>query len=151
MTGSHSATNNYSDSPFVGREPELAALREALASALDGHGRIMLVTGEPGIGKTRTSEEILAVAREGGAEVLWGRCQEWEGAPAYWPWLQILRRYVERTREETIDTDLTGIADGEDIVACGQREQRLGASCPSHFFSIALEILRGFINPPEHI
>ncbi len=110
MTGSPTAAGNYPGSPFVGRETELAALREALASALRGHGRIVLVTGEPGIGKTRTSEEILTVAREGGAEVLWGRCQEWEGAPAYWPWLQILRRYVERTPEETIQANLTGIA-----------------------------------------
>ena len=110
MTASRSTANNYPGSPFVGREPELAALREALVSALDGHGRIVLVTGEPGIGKTRTAEEILAEAHEKGAEVLWGRCQEWEGAPAYWPWLQILRRYVERTSEETIATELSGLA-----------------------------------------
>ncbi len=110
MSHSRTAAGNYPGSPFVGRELELAALRDALASALNGRGRIVLVTGEPGIGKTRTSEEILAEARNRGAEVLWGRCQEWEGAPAYWPWLQILRRYVERTSDETIQTDLTGIA-----------------------------------------
>ena len=110
MSHSRTAAGNYPGSPFVGRELEFAALRDALASALDGRGRIVLVTGEPGIGKTRTSEEILAEARNRGAEVLWGRCQEWEGAPAYWPWLQILRRYVERTSDETIQTDLNGIA-----------------------------------------
>ena len=48
-------------------------------------------SGEPGIGKTRTAEEIGAVARRRGAIVLTGRCYEGEGAPAFWPWVQILR------------------------------------------------------------
>ena len=111
MTSSDQVAANYPGSPFVGREAELASLRDALASALDGHGRIVLVTGEPGIGKTRTSEEILTEARDRDAEILWGRCQDWEGAPAYWPWLQILRRYVDRTDEAVFREDLTGIAD----------------------------------------
>lgn len=54
----------------------------------------MLLAGEPGIGKTRTSEEFARHARTAGARVLWGPCHEGEGAPAYWPWVQLLRAWL---------------------------------------------------------
>ncbi len=58
----------------------------------------MLLAGEPGIGKTRTAEELARVARERGAQVLVGRCFEGEGAPAFWPWVQVLRELVASVR-----------------------------------------------------
>jgi len=76
---------------FVGREDAMAKLRAALADALGGVGRLVLLVGEPGIGKTRTAEEIASDGRRAGALVLAGRCYEGDGAPAFWPWLQILR------------------------------------------------------------
>ncbi|HEY2386150.1 MAG TPA: AAA family ATPase, partial [Candidatus Binatia bacterium] len=76
---------------FVGREDAMAKLRAALADALGGAGRLVLLVGEPGIGKTRTAEEIATDGRRAGALVLAGRCYEGDGAPAFWPWLQILR------------------------------------------------------------
>ncbi|MCC6625432.1 MAG: AAA family ATPase, partial [Deltaproteobacteria bacterium] len=75
-------------SPFVGRDAELAALGSALAEAAAGRGGLVVVTGEPGVGKSRLVRE--AVAR-GGAGALWGRCWEAGGAPAWWPWSQALR------------------------------------------------------------
>ena len=66
---------------FVGREKELAELRDAVDEALGGRGRLVLLVGEPGIGKTRTAEELATYARLRGAQVLWGRCYEGEGAP----------------------------------------------------------------------
>jgi predicted ATPase len=51
----------------------------------------MLVIGEPGIGKTRLAQEIAGGALAAGHAVAWGRCVEADGAPPYWPWLQILR------------------------------------------------------------
>jgi predicted ATPase len=63
--------------PFVGREAELAALTADLEAALAGRGGMVLLAGEPGIGKTRLAEELAAQARARGALVLWGRC--WEG------------------------------------------------------------------------
>jgi DNA-binding SARP family transcriptional activator len=75
---------------FVGRVTELAVLLGALADAEQGHGRLCLVSGEPGIGKSRLVEEVAAQARARGARVLVGRCWEAGGAPAYWPWLQAL-------------------------------------------------------------
>ena len=76
---------------FVGRERELAVLQGALADATSGRGRLVLLGGEPGIGKTRTAEELTLYAEQAGARILWGRCYEGEGAPAFWPWVQILR------------------------------------------------------------
>src|SRR5262249_56658431 len=76
---------------FVGRERELAELRAGLEDTLAGHGRLFLISGEPGIGKTRLAEQLSSQASEQGVRVLWGRCWEGEGAPAYWPIVQILR------------------------------------------------------------
>jgi tetratricopeptide (TPR) repeat protein len=80
-----------STSGFVGRERELGELRRALDRAGSGHGRLFLLSGEPGIGKTRLAEEIAAEAAAKDMRVLWGRCWEGDGAPAYWPWIQVLR------------------------------------------------------------
>ena len=67
---------------FVGREAELAELGGALDQALAGHGRLYLLSGEPGIGKTRLADEVSAIAAARGAAVYWGRCWEAGGAPA---------------------------------------------------------------------
>ena len=77
---------------FVNREHELEALRAQLVEAFAGHVSVALLAGEPGMGKTRLAEELAAEAARRGAEVLWGRCWEGEGAPPFWPWVQILRR-----------------------------------------------------------
>jgi len=79
---------------FVGREKEMDELRAGLEDALSGRGRLLMLVGEPGIGKTRTSEEMATYARLRSTQVLWGRCYEGEGAPAYWPWVQVIRSYV---------------------------------------------------------
>jgi len=75
---------------FVGRERELAELRAALEET-SAHGRLFLISGEPGIGKTRLADELAAEAREHGVRVAWGRCWEGGGTPAYWPWIQVIR------------------------------------------------------------
>lgn len=87
---------------FVGRERELAFLTTGLDDALAGHGHLFLVSGEPGIGKSRLADELAARARERRAYVLWGRCWEAGGAPAYWPWVQSLRSYVRDLDAETL-------------------------------------------------
>ncbi len=89
-------------SPFVGRQAELHTLRGALDDASSGRGRLVLLAGEPGIGKTRTADELARYAQERGCEVLVGRCYEGDGAPAYWPWLQVLRRYAESREPEAL-------------------------------------------------
>ena len=81
--------------PFVGRAGELAALTADLDAAIGGRGGVVLVAGEPGIGKTRLAEELAARATGRGAVVLWGRCWEGAGAPSFWPWVQVVRGYVQ--------------------------------------------------------
>ena len=51
----------------------------------------MMCVGEPGIGKTRLAQELAGIALAGGITVAWGRCGGSEGAPAFWPWRQVLR------------------------------------------------------------
>jgi DNA-binding winged helix-turn-helix (wHTH) protein len=76
---------------FVGREDALATLREAWREAATGHGAVALVTGPPGIGKTRLAEVFAAEAARGGARVLTGRAREGEGVPALWLWTEAVR------------------------------------------------------------
>jgi DNA-binding CsgD family transcriptional regulator len=78
------------DLPLVGREEELAALRGWLAEAGAGRGRTVLVGGEAGIGKSRLLAAFAGDAEAVGAAVVWGRTTELDGAPPYWPWLQVL-------------------------------------------------------------
>jgi tetratricopeptide (TPR) repeat protein len=92
--------------PFVGRGREVAALLGGLEEALGGEGRLFLLSGEPGIGKSRLADELVIRARERGARVLWGRCWEAGGAPAYWPWVQALRAYVREGRSDDIRAQL---------------------------------------------
>jgi DNA-binding SARP family transcriptional activator len=88
------ATRRPRGTTFVGRAAELSELVAGLDDAFAGHGRLFLLEGEPGIGKSRLAEELIAAAETRGAQVLVGRCWEAGGAPAYWPWVQSLRAYV---------------------------------------------------------
>ena len=78
-------------SSLVGRDPLLAGLRGALDAALAGHGSLVLITGEPGIGKTALVTVFADEAAARGVRVTWSRCAEGEGVPAFWPWTQLLR------------------------------------------------------------
>src|SRR5262245_1655819 len=76
--------------PLVGREREQAALREALDAALTGHGSLVLIGGEAGIGKTALAEALCQEAAEQGALVLVGRCYDLSETPPYGPWAEAL-------------------------------------------------------------
>jgi DNA-binding SARP family transcriptional activator len=86
-------TQHAPDGPMVGRECEIAELLGALESACKGSGGLALIGGEPGIGKTRLAEELVAHAGLRGMRVLWGRCDQSDAVPAYWPWIQALRDF----------------------------------------------------------
>lgn len=102
-------------SAFVGRERELAALVAGLDDACAGRGCLFLLGGEPGIGKSRLADELMEHARARGARVLVGRCWEAGGAPAYWPWVQALRRYLRETDREALRAQLGDT--GADVAA----------------------------------
>ncbi len=89
--------------PLVGRGAELDAFEDALDAAVAGRGSLVLVAGQAGIGKSRLLDEVAERARQRGMTVLWGRCWEAGGAPAYWPWIQSLRGYTgDRDRNEIV-------------------------------------------------
>ena len=97
---------------FIGRERELAELTAGVDDAFAGRGRLFLLAGEPGAGKSRLAEELAASAEARGARVLVGRCWEAGGAPAYWPWVQALRAYVRGTDAATLREQVSsGAAD----------------------------------------
>jgi DNA-binding winged helix-turn-helix (wHTH) protein/tetratricopeptide (TPR) repeat protein len=82
--------------PFVGRGSVLQLLAQELEAARGGHGRVVFITGEPGIGKSRTVLEFAAAVQRRGARALMARCLEGQGAPAHWPWTQIVRGAVRQ-------------------------------------------------------
>jgi DNA-binding SARP family transcriptional activator len=78
-------------SPLQGRDEELALLEAGLDDAIAGRGRLFVLVGEAGSGKTRLADEIGSAAKQRGTRILWGRGWDGGGAPAYWPWTQALR------------------------------------------------------------
>ena len=79
---------------FVGRDQELGLLQDAGTAAAGGRGGLVLLGGEPGIGKSRLADEYATRVASDGALVAWGRCWELGGAPAYWPWTEALRDVI---------------------------------------------------------
>src|SRR5271169_4182425 len=114
--------------PIVGRARELDVFRAAFDRMLEGRAQLVLISGEPGIGKTRCAEALAEVAEDQGALVLWGRCHEEAGAPPYWPWVQILRAYVEASSLDEVRLNMgTAVKDIAALVP-----ELLGASHQSH-------------------
>ena len=77
--------------PYVGQGPLLAQLSSYVDAARAGQGRLCVLSGEAGIGKTRTAQELVRIARSQGMFTFGGRCLPESGGPSYWPWIQILR------------------------------------------------------------
>ena len=92
--------------PLVDRRSELAELDAALAAARAGRGRVCLIKGEPGIGKTRLAEALADRATDREMLVLWGRAWETGGAPSYWPWVQVLRTLIESRDPAAVEAEL---------------------------------------------
>ena len=88
--------------PFVGRESELGRLKSAAEQARGGKGRMVMLVGEAGIGKTRLLEEAAAHSRAGGARVTWGRCYPDAGLPPLWPWRQALGQLVRESKPDSL-------------------------------------------------
>jgi hypothetical protein len=75
----------------VGRDDVLAELRRVVDEAVAGRGRLLLLAGEAGIGKTTMLTAAAGYAESRGARVAWGWGWPGEGAPGYWPWVQVMR------------------------------------------------------------
>ncbi|WP_448627121.1 helix-turn-helix transcriptional regulator [Geodermatophilus sp. URMC 64] len=97
-------------SELVGRRHELRVLADCLCSAQAGRPRLVLCRGEPGIGKTRLAEELVATAGARGFATAWSQSAESAGAPPFWPWRQVLRTVDE-------EVGLVAIAERRRLVA----------------------------------
>ena len=118
---------------FVGRQAELGALRGALEDALAGRGRLVMLAGQAGIGKTRTVREFITHAQERGTLGFWGRCHESAGAPPYWPWVQILRAYMRGRDVDQLRTEMGAGAVDIAAIVPEVREQLPDFPMPPHF------------------
>ncbi|HEX7104067.1 MAG TPA: AAA family ATPase [Nitrolancea sp.] len=88
------------------RKLALDLLQRSFDALRSSRGQIVLLAGEPGIGKTRLAETLAHFAGLNGATVLWARCHEAEGTPAFWPWLQIVRGSLRANSADLVTADL---------------------------------------------
>ncbi|MEP7177980.1 MAG: AAA family ATPase [Pseudonocardiales bacterium] len=93
---------------FVGRRAELLEVDQALASARSGRGRLLLVSGPAGIGKSRLAEAAAQAAEVCGMPVARGYAIDDPGAPALWPWRRVLRGLAG-----TVDLPGADVADSD--------------------------------------
>jgi class 3 adenylate cyclase/tetratricopeptide (TPR) repeat protein len=84
--------------PLVERDAERASLRRAVADALGGRGRLVLVAGEAGVGKSRLVSEVAAEADARGMRVLTGHCVDSDSAPPYLPYVEMIEEAVSNPR-----------------------------------------------------
>jgi hypothetical protein len=76
---------------LVGRRLAIGALRSAVDAAVGGAGGVVLLAGKAGMGKTALASEAAAYAKARGAAAMWGTRWEGDGAPGFWPWIQVVR------------------------------------------------------------
>jgi DNA-binding winged helix-turn-helix (wHTH) protein/tetratricopeptide (TPR) repeat protein len=94
---------------LVGRDREMAKLCAGLDAAAPGRGGLFLISGEPGVGKTRLADELAAAARAKGMTLLVGHCSEHDEAVAYLPFVEILETFIDRA----LNVEVLRIALGE--------------------------------------
>ena len=104
----------FADGVFVGRQKEMVQVQAALDDVLAGKGRLVMLVGEPGIGKSRTAQEVAQRALESGFQLFWGHCPEERGAPPYWPWVQVIRAYTQQATLDDLRAQLTA---GASVIA----------------------------------
>jgi len=92
--------------PYVGRGEELASLKKAVDRAYSGNGSLMMIAGEPGIGKSRLAEETGVYANLRGMQGLWGHCYENETGLPYIPFIEALRAHVVSRAPEVLRSEL---------------------------------------------
>lgn len=111
---------------MVGRQSELAKARELWQRAREGRGHAVLLSGEPGAGKTRLAREITIHAAVDGAVVLWGGCYEYEAATPYLPFVEAFRRWAREEKNDERLREILGDAATQIAKLAPEIETRLG-------------------------
>jgi tetratricopeptide (TPR) repeat protein len=127
---------------FVGRDREVAELVAGLEDAIGGRGRLFLIAGEPGIGKTWLAEHLAGHATKHGAHVLWGRCWEGGGAPPFWPWSQVIGALAEHCDEQTLASWLGAVGTAQVAQVVPGLAGRLGTTTVPEVVSSESEAAR---------
>ena len=122
-------TSEYSHvyrTTFVGREPQLEQLHNAFEAALSGQGSLVMLVGEPGIGKTSLCAQLATYASLRGGTSLLGHCYE-EGSVSlpYLPFAEVLRTYALEREPEDLRKQLGSNA-GELARIVPEIRERLG-------------------------
>ena len=124
---------------LIGRRLATSALRSAVDAAAGGAGGVVLLAGEAGMGKTALASETVAYAKTRGAAAVWGTCWEGDGAPGFWPWIQVVRALVPEGGDEgaAVLAELTGVTE--------ERGGSLGDESAIRFrtYDLAATYLRG--------
>jgi hypothetical protein len=88
---------------LFGRDPVLTTIRGVLDDVVSGRGHACIVSGEAGIGKTRTVEELASEASNAGVPVVWSYCRERGATPPLWPFAQLVRGTLAKGRLDLQD------------------------------------------------
>jgi len=102
------STATLTNAAMIGREEQFRRIMTTAAEAQVGHGGVVLISGEVGIGKTRLAKEVAAEAESEGFTIGWGRAYEREGAPACWPWIQLMGDLVRRVDPDLLRRAVSG-------------------------------------------
>jgi tetratricopeptide (TPR) repeat protein len=130
---------------LVGRTVELTQLKEHWDQAQQARGHLVLLSGEPGVGKTRLAQELIANVRQSGATLLRGGCYEYERITPYLPLVEALREWVHGQGIEQLRAKL-GTTAAEMAKLAPEIESRLGTIAPNTPLSPGEERLRLFDN-----
>jgi DNA-binding CsgD family transcriptional regulator len=146
------STSNRSSTSTVGRDAEHALLHARVSDLAAGRGGVVVLAGEPGIGKTRLALDAAEHARAHDLTVAWGRCREAGSVPPFWPWVQVLRDVVRAEGADALRARL-GPAAGDVLALAGDGPapaggaDALGPSRRIRLYDAVAQLLAGVTRP----